>query len=151
MSGFIIRRKFIIGVAKYIIWPETSKLRLATTFHHLWFMPLCLWEISPSIPYSGFNRDVYLYACLLCLGLALIGRISTPKEITISKKIKEDDKIVTKTIYMNINLSWELWKDLKIGVLEYLYRVVPPQFVVLVLSFFWNIGNFVGFLIFAGI
>ena len=141
----------MVGVAKYIIWPETSKLRLATTFHHLWFMPLCLWEIQPSIPFSGFNRDAFLLSCLLCLSLAWIGRISTPKEITVSQKMKEDDKIVTKTVYMNINISWELWKDVRIGFLEYLYGAMPPQLIVLVLSLFWNVANFIGFLTFSQI
>ena len=77
--------------------------------------------------------------------------MSTPKEIMVSKKMKEEDKIVTRTIYMNINLSWELWKDVRIGFLEYLYRVMPPQLVVLVLSFFWNVANFLGFLTFSQI
>lgn len=77
--------------------------------------------------------------------------MSTSKEIMVSKKMKEEDKIVTRTIYMNINLSWELWKDVRIGFLEYLYRVMPPQLVVLVLSFFWNVANFLGFLTFSQI
>ena len=46
---FLVKGKFPVGVAKYIIWPETSKLRLLTTFHHLWFLPVCLWEIYPSV------------------------------------------------------------------------------------------------------
>ena len=49
---------------------------------------------------------------------------------------------------MNLNLSWELWKDVKVGFLERVYVIVPPKALVLVISLFWDIGNFAGFLIF---
>lgn len=42
--GFFLTpgRKFPIGVAKYITWPETSWARRLTSTHHLWFIPVCL-------------------------------------------------------------------------------------------------------------
>ena len=53
--SYLIRGKFAIGVAKYIIWPETTKLRLMTTFHHVWYIPLVLWLTSPSLSICGLN------------------------------------------------------------------------------------------------
>jgi hypothetical protein len=85
MAGFMIKRKFYVGVAKYIIWPQTSKIRLSTTFHHIWFFPLCLFIIHPSAQYTTFNVDIYILSCILSLLLAIIGRISAPKEIEIIK------------------------------------------------------------------
>jgi hypothetical protein len=42
--GFLLTlgRKFPLGVAKYVTWPETSWARRLTSTHHLWFIPYCL-------------------------------------------------------------------------------------------------------------
>lgn len=79
LTVFAFTRKFPIGVAKYITWPTTTKLRLLTTFHHVWFLPLGLWSIAPSAP--GFTLKVYGISCVMVLILAIIGRLSTPKEV----------------------------------------------------------------------
>ena len=52
--AFITVRKFPVGVAKYLTWPWTTKIRIATTMHHLWFLPLCMWSVSNSAP--GFTK-----------------------------------------------------------------------------------------------
>lgn len=49
LLGYAVKGKFYIGVAKYVIWPETSRLRLMTTFHHVWYIPLVLWLTFPSV------------------------------------------------------------------------------------------------------
>ena len=41
--------------------------------------------------------------------LEIIGRTTAPREVTL---------VSGKHVYMNINLSWELWKDVKIKFLE---------------------------------
>jgi len=79
LVGYVIKKKFIIGVAKYIIWPETTKIRLMTTFHHVWYIPLVLWLTSPSVSQCGLNIEVYLLCCIMSFALAFIGKISTPK------------------------------------------------------------------------
>lgn len=61
-----------------------------TTFHHVWYIPLVLWLTSPSTSQCGMNIEVYLLCCVMSLALALIGKISAPKEVTvINRKIKE--------------------------------------------------------------
>lgn len=44
MLGFLLTlgRKFPVGVAKYLTWPETSWARRITSTHHMWFIPYCL-------------------------------------------------------------------------------------------------------------
>ena len=46
LIGYVFTKKFVIGVAKYITWPETTKLRLMTSSHHLWFIPLLIITIK---------------------------------------------------------------------------------------------------------
>lgn len=60
-------------------------MRLITTFHHIWFLPLCLWVIHPTAKYSSFTSEIFVFSCALSLLLVIIGRISTPKEITVKK------------------------------------------------------------------
>lgn len=145
MLSFALRRKFVAGVAKYIIWPETSKIRLATTFHHIWFLPLLLFLVHPTAKFVSFTWGNYVLSCVFTLLLAVIGRITTPKEIVIERPGQEP-----KHIYMNLNLSWELWKDLKFGFLKKVYEVLPPKSLILVVSLVWDIGNLSGLLLFWG-
>lgn len=79
LLGFFIKRKFYVGVAKYVIWPETTKLRLMTTFHHVWYIPLVLWLTAPSVSSCGLNLQVFALCCAMSLALAVIGRLSAPK------------------------------------------------------------------------
>lgn len=84
IAGYLIKKKFIVGVAKYIIWPETTKVRLMTTFHHVWYIPLVLWLTSPSVTECGLNIEVYFLCCVMSFALAFIGRISSPKEVIVT-------------------------------------------------------------------
>lgn len=77
ITGFLITRKYPIGVAKYLSWPETTKLRMSTTFHHLWFLPLGMWAVVPSAP--GFTFEVFLLSATMVVTMGALGRISTPK------------------------------------------------------------------------
>ena len=123
-----------------------------------------------------FDLQTYLMSGMLSLILALIGRISTPKYIeyfppslsggsppspcgTEEEKLKVaaththestlGGKSKSRVIYMNLNISWELWKDVHIGFLDELYRTVPSSIMLIVLSLFWSIGNLPGFLLFS--
>lgn len=88
LGGFALKRKFYVGVAKYIIWPETTKIGLVTTSHHVWFLPLCLWVIHPTAKYSSFGISHFVLSCIFSQILIIIGRISTPKLITINHGTK---------------------------------------------------------------
>ena len=79
LTGYVLKRKFYVGVSKYIVWPQTTKIRLLTTFHHIWFLPLCLFIVHPSTKYATFTLNVYLFSCMMSFLFMLIGRISCPK------------------------------------------------------------------------
>ena len=61
----------------------------------------------------SFDLNVYLFAYLQIQSLTLIGRISAPKEIQLNLGVDEKGEKKTKVVYMNINISRELWKDVK--------------------------------------
>ena len=122
-------------------------MRLATTFHHLWFLPVCLWAVHPSLPNSYFSMNVYYLACFLTLTLTFVGRISSPKEIIVQVKGKGDE-VKSKSVYMNINLSWELWKDIHAKFLDNVYKVLPKPLLIIVVSLFGCLFNIVGFNLF---
>ncbi len=44
--GFIVFRKWPIGVAKYLTWKETPMFKKLTSSHHLWFEPLCFSQLN---------------------------------------------------------------------------------------------------------
>ena len=44
--GFIVLRKWPIGVAKYLSWKEIPLLKKLTSTHHLWFEPLCFSQLN---------------------------------------------------------------------------------------------------------
>ena len=79
IGGYLVLKKFVVGVAKYIIWEETSKIRLMTTFHHVFYIPLVLWLTYPSVSVCGLSWRIYFLSCILALALAFVGRISCPK------------------------------------------------------------------------
>lgn len=74
--GYFILKKFPIGVAKYMIWPETTWLRRATSTHHIWFIPLCLYILKDCEP---LDFDCYLLSLWIVLLLALLGRFLAPR------------------------------------------------------------------------
>lgn len=40
--GYIFFKKFYIGVAAFLKWPDTPFIKKITTTHHVWFIPLAL-------------------------------------------------------------------------------------------------------------
>ncbi|EGR33613.1 hypothetical protein IMG5_047930 [Ichthyophthirius multifiliis] len=42
LLGYFLTGKFPIGVSQYITWPTTTKLRIITSTHHIWFIPLLI-------------------------------------------------------------------------------------------------------------
>ena len=142
ITGFILARKFPVGVAKYLTWEETTKLRIASTLHHLWFLPLSMWCVSPSAP--GFTCEIFLLAFSMVVTMATLGRFSTPKSIIIVDATKDKP---AKEIYFNMNGSWEFWKDVKVTFFDNWYRTFNSFFVIVVLSILWHICNSAGFFI----
>jgi hypothetical protein len=105
LLGYLLTKKFFIGVATYITWPEVSKFKLLTTTHHLWFIPLNLWILKNT---TGLNADHFKSSMCFTIGLSILARLLTPKTI----KTKNSE------VYMNINLAYELWKGIEFKFLK---------------------------------
>lgn len=83
MIGYLTTGKFPVGVAKYLTWPETTKIRLLTTTHHVWFMPLILMTLKNMKKYPFI---IFIFTYLVSLPMSLIPRIMTPKTLNIINK-----------------------------------------------------------------
>jgi hypothetical protein len=54
-----------------------------TTFHHVWFIPVCLYIVSNSDSVYGFSWNVYKLSAIMTLVLAILGKFSAPKEVIV--------------------------------------------------------------------
>jgi hypothetical protein len=113
-------RKFPIGVAKYITWPESTWLTRITCTHHLWTIPLLIYAVRGihpvALPFSWFIVILDVISCRLLTPFQIQGKIKSQKE-----EIKK---------YLNINLAFELWKDITFEFLQ-IQRDHPPTHVYL--------------------
>ncbi|KAM3142517.1 hypothetical protein pb186bvf_005419 [Paramecium bursaria] len=69
---YLLFKQFPIGVAKYITWPTTTKLRLFSSFHHILFIPFCLYLLRNQIeiPIEAFKLSTGA-----TLSLSIISRL----------------------------------------------------------------------------
>ena len=110
LSGFAT---FPIGVAQYLTWPNTSWSTRITATHHLWTIPLTLYAIGGRMQWAA-----YPLSALVVTIHVLLSRCLTPFTIRWNRRVDgrisnvEDDK------YLNINLSHEVWKDIKFGFVQ---------------------------------
>jgi hypothetical protein len=117
----IQRGKFPIGVAKYLSWPETTWSTRVTCTHHLWTIPLLLTACGGAVPTSS----LYLSFVLMVFNVSM-SRLLTPSEIHVPAR--RGNKKQSK--YLNVNLSHELWKDIKLHFLQ-ISLDDPPTFLYL--------------------
>lgn len=104
--GYVIIGKFKVGVAKYLLWPETSWSKKYLCTHHLWFMPLALYALGWHLPIYSF-----ILSCIFTSASTGLCRFTTPKTW---KDIYNNHEH-----YMNINAAHEFWKDVHIPALHY--------------------------------
>lgn len=124
ISGFT---KFPIGVAKYITWPGTSLCTRLTCTHHLWTIPLFVTAAG------GVHVAAFPLSVIIVIVNVVLSRWLTPFQLP--------------TKYLNVNLSYELWRDVKIEILQINYGD-PPLFLYLFrLLWRWLCFNFLVFLL----
>lgn len=132
---YILTKKFRVGVAKYLIWPETSWIKILTSSHHLWFIPACVY-LNDGLTYSSIVMSIVIVAYM-----GAFSRICIPFEIEHEDKLR----------YMNTNCSYECWKDVKIGFLHIADRNFHLDknffFSFVWLNTVWNTGNIACFLL----
>lgn len=104
-GGYLVTRKFLVGVAKYLAWPETSWSKKYLCTHHLWFTPLALYALGWHFPKHSF-----LLSCIFTSVSTGLCRFFTPK---MWKDVYNGHEH-----YMNVNAGHEFWKDVKIPILH---------------------------------
>jgi len=93
---FFVLGKCKVGVAKYLLWPETTWMTKLTSTHHLWFIPLCLYALYG---YGGVRPWSQLLSMVVGSSLVIFCRLLTPKSVPGKE--------------LNVNCSFGFWKDIK--------------------------------------
>jgi len=99
--GYLVTGRFPLGVAKYLTCPSTSWLHFFTAFHHLWFLPVCLFSLSG----RGMPEYSYTFSVVLTSILVIISRTITPYAVKQGSAVK----------IFNINMAYEFWQDVQVG------------------------------------
>ena len=147
---YALTGRFAVGVVKYLFWPTATWLDRLGSTHHLWTTPVFVYAAR------GVIVQVLPLALLYMVVAVSLSRILTPYTIQIPDRREwngmdnggrggggggsdrdkhENDKTVTK--YSNINLAWELWKDVKIKALQISYDDPPVGVYLMRLWFVW--------------
>ena len=137
LSGFAT---FPIGVAQYLTWPNTSWSTRITATHHVWTIPLALFAVGGRMQWSSYFLSVIVVTIHVLLSrlltpFAIQGRIRTDNQTT---KVETDK-------YLNVNLSHEVWKDVKIGFVQIKHDNPSVRTYLFRLLLRWNIFNLVSF------
>lgn len=106
IAGYLFFGTFPIGVCKYLFKPGSTWLDRITSSHHLWTIPLVLWVCG------GVFHWLALPLSFIVVPLnVIISHAMTPIAIRIPGKDDEED------LYLNVNLSHEVWADIKLKIL----------------------------------
>jgi len=135
--SYVVTGKFHIGVAKYLIWPETTISTKLTSTHHLWFIPLLVSVLKKA---GGLKKESFKISLALTLMLWVVSRSLLPKTLPGPKEGAHDT-------YMNVNLSWELWKDVPIDFVNKLLKDESYWKTLATNGVTWNGLNYVAFLL----
>jgi len=111
---YLVTGKFPLGVAMYITWPSVSFIEKATTTHHIWFLPATMVALrSVSRPEEGhpFSLDAFALCVTVMSVVVCICRAMVPLSVPSPKK-------GAPPIYLNLNLSYECWKDVPVALLH---------------------------------
>ena len=87
--------KFKVGVARYLEWPETPFVQKLFSWHHLWFLPVCIYYLRNTGNSDMPNGSLYL-AMIGVFSMGLLSRIFTPRDL-------------------NINMCFECWQDIHVS------------------------------------
>jgi len=121
-------------VAKYLTWPQTSWSSRVTCTHHLWTIPLLMTTSGGAVPLSALGLSFLLMTLNVCLSRFMIPFHvivpsshcnNDPKRIHTKQQQNTQPIIQQRSKYLNVNLSHELWKDIKIELLQINYDDPP--------------------------
>ena len=87
--------KFHVGVARYLERPGMPFVQKVTSWHHLWFLPLCIFYLRNTGP-GDMPADSLKLAMSGVFTMGIISRFLTPREL-------------------NINMCFECWQDVHVS------------------------------------
>ena len=122
--------KFVVGVCKYLLWPETRLARKVTSSHHLWCIPLLVWGCG------GLHWLALPLSFVATTAGVLLTRVMVPPFVNTMEEVG-DGTVVGKdgrVHYLNVNLSYEVWKDIKFQFLQ----ITHPDFKVFAPRLVWR-------------
>ena len=136
LTGF-----FPVGVSKYL-FRNTSWVEWVTPFHHIWTIPV----LFHGIQWAPIDFSAYCLSVLVISANVIMSRWLTPATIQYYEKEEGQDKKGQREIYLNVNLSHELWQDIKIEVLQVVnkYKNDTAMYIIALL-WRWSALNFVVF------
>lgn len=148
--------KFPFGVTKYLAWKQTLWIDRFTCTHHLWTIPLLFYAENGPITWKSFQLSVYIVTCHVMLSRWLTPHVIQCETKTTATKTsngsngKSANGIAKDTDpnhyrYLNVNLSHELWRDIKLPFLQ-VSKDNPTAFIYFIrLLMRWNLFNALAF------
>jgi hypothetical protein len=126
--GYILYRTFPIGVMKYLTWKQTLWIDAFTCTHHLWTIPLFLYNSARNNDDAVLTWRTLVLSYYVVVVHVLLSRWLTPHHISSRHPtVQNDDGGEKKTNknngiddyrYLNVNLAHELWQDITIPFLQ---------------------------------
>jgi hypothetical protein len=130
-------KMFPIGVCQYLIWPQTQWSSKITCTHHFWTIPLLLYGAG------GFDWGSYIMSLVIVFVFVVLSRWLTPFGL----HAKNDTATKGFEKYLNVNLSHELWQDIKIRILRRHGDNQSTGVYILRLNLWWSFFNLLCFLL----
>ena len=116
LIGYALTKKFPVGVAKYLIRPETGRVKFLTSFHHLWFIPTVMWMLRN---HGGVRPGSWSVTCAVTAFLAVFCRSFTPHSYnTAARCAVSKTKSHPDIVELNVNLCHEFYEDIKLPILH---------------------------------
>ena len=133
---------FPIGVCKYLIWPQTQWSAKITCTHHFWTIPLLIYGAGGNLDFGSYLMNIVTVFSHVVLSRWLTPFGMKPKHDSISKNSKQHYEK-----YLNVNLSHELWQDIKISLLRRQGDNQTTVVYIIRLNLWWQLFNFMCFLL----
>ncbi|CDJ39915.1 hypothetical protein, conserved [Eimeria tenella] len=116
--SFVVRGRFLVGVAKYLANKDTPWTKKLFSTHHLWFIPFTTFvNLKYADGHSPCCLSVSMFLSLMCV---LGSRCCTPYAVCHpepSTRSKAEDSRrdgkpeKSSTDVLNVNVSWRCWAD----------------------------------------
>jgi hypothetical protein len=160
-AAYAVRRRFPVGVARYVVWPGTAWQSRVTCTHHLWTLPVLLRSTR------GVHWTSLPLSFVVVVTNVLLSRWMTPPYVVINSNNNrnENDRTAKSgngnggtmsgsassppppSKYLNVNCSHGLWKDIKFAWLQINHDDPPVHKYLYRLLWRWQAFNFAAYVV----